>query len=209
LISNNILYGPVNNNAEGIKMMSAEANVFVQNLFYDCGWTNSKVPGRSFATSNFLPHSLVIKQTIPALPFDDRWYSNVFIKNGLDLLTGYTDCLADYNVFMDGAAIYKWGGDIHSKVINGVIGLKLINTSMGVSLELNDKLIPSFVCPSLNPSFIGFFALSKEYIEYPDGKAITIDRDFNKAALKSTRKLAGPFYMYPAVNSGRQILFTY
>lgn len=208
LISNNILCGPGKISAEGIKLLSAEANVFVQNLFYDCGFTNNRVPGKSFATSNFLPHSLVIKQTIPALTIDDRWFCNLFIKGGLDQLAGYTDCEADYNVYLDGAVKSSWG-DKQSKNITGTTNFKLVNTAKGVSLSFNDRLIPAMACPTLSASFIGFFTLSKQYIEYPDGRSITIDHDFNKVAANKSSTLAGPFYGYPAINGKGQILFTY
>lgn len=208
LISNNILCGPGKINAEGIQLLSAEANVLVQNLFYDCGFSNNKVPGKSFATSNFLPHSLIIKQTIPALTVDDRWFCNLFIKGGLNQLAGYTDCKADYNVYLDGAVKSSWG-DKQSKNVTGVTNLKLIHTAKGVSLSFNDRLIPAMTCPALSPSLIGFFTLSKQYIEYPDGRPITINHDFNKVAANKSSIIAGPFYRYPAINGNGQILFTY
>lgn len=210
LISNNILYGPGKETKEGVKLMSAEANVFVQNLFYNCGWINSKTPGRSFATSNYLPHSLVIKQTIPALPIDDRWYCNLFIKAGLDQLSGTTHCEADYNVYLYGAAVSSWGSsDKYSKIINHDPNFKLVHSSTGISLEFDDRLIPAIKSPLLGPNFIGFFTLSKQYIEYPDGKPITIDKDFYNTTSNKPYKLTGPFYKYPAVNSKRFVLFTY
>jgi hypothetical protein len=208
LISNNIFCGPGKTTNGGITMLSAEANVLVQNLFYDCGMMNEKVPGRAFATSNFLAHSLVIKQTIPALPIDDRWYGNLFIKKGLDQLPPGADCEADYNGYADGASGSSWG-DKQSKVIPGTVEFKLVHSAKGVGMLMKDGLVPSLAHPVWSPSRIGFFALSKQYLEYPDGRPITINHDFNGIAANGRFTLAGPFYNHPAVNGRLLPLFTY
>jgi len=206
LFDNNILSGPGKESNEGVRMESAEANVFVQNLFYNCGFSNIRIPGKTFATSNYLAHSLVIKQTIPALPLDDRWYSNLFIKGGLDQMGGNTGCEADYNVYLDSAFICSCG-DKHSKVVVGSTKFKLVNSIYSIGLKLNNRSFPEVSCPTLNPSFIGFFALSKQFIEYPDGKAITIDKDFLGNSASESR-FPGPFYQYPKSKSIEQ-LFNY
>ncbi|MDR3652198.1 MAG: right-handed parallel beta-helix repeat-containing protein [Paludibacter sp.] len=200
LFDNNILSGPGKESKEGIKMESAEANVFVQNLFYDCGFSNIRIPGKTFATSNYLAHSLVIKQTIPALPRDDRWYSNLFIKGGLDQLDGDADCEADYNVYSDNASTCSWG-DKHSKIVVGSAKFKLVDSADSVGLYINNKSIPKVSCPTLDPSFIGFFALSKQFIEYSDGKAITIDKDFLDSSTSELSRFPGPFYQYSKLGS--------
>lgn len=200
LFDNNILSGPGKESKEGVRMESAEANVFVQNLFYDCGFTNIRIPGKTFATSNYLPHSLVIKQTIPALPRDDRWYSNLFIKRGLDQLEGDAGCEADYNVYSDSASTCYWG-DKHSIIVVGSSKFKLVGSVYGVGLDLNNKSIPKVSCPTLSPSFMGFFALSKQFLEYPDGKAITIDKDFLGNSTSESSRIPGPFYQYSKLDS--------
>lgn len=208
LIDNNIFSGPGMPTKEGVKMMSSEANVFIQNLFYDCGFTNIKVPGRSFATSNFLPHSLVIKQTIPALPIDTRWYSNLFIKGGLDQLNDNAKCEADYNVYADGASMSSWG-DKQSKRVSGNSNFKLLSATKQISLIFDSHLLPKILTPELNPAFIGFFTLSKQYLEYPDGRPITVNKDFNEVQAGKTAKLSGPFYRYPVPASKAQLIFAY
>jgi alpha-L-arabinofuranosidase len=208
LIDNNILSGPGKGMHEGIKMISSEANVFVQNLFYNCGFSNTRAPGKSFATSNFLPHSLVVKQTIPALPMDDKWYSNLFIKGGLDQLSVNAGCEADYNVYMDSASVCTWG-DKQRKVIAGSTDFKMVYTSSGMNLTFNHLLIPKIACPALSPSFVGFFTLSKQYIEYPDGKAITINKDFWDTDSNKSTRFPGPFYKYPKSKGEGQVLFNY
>jgi alpha-N-arabinofuranosidase len=207
LIDNNILSGSGKSSNQSVKMISAEANVFVQNLFFNCGFVNAKVPGRSFATSNFLPHSLVIKQTIPALPMDDRWYANVFIKDGLDQLNVCPDCEVNYNVYCDGADVIP-GGDQKSIKANGSSHFKLINSPSGVSMVMDSKWTTTVACPPLTAEFIGFFALSKMYLSYPDGRPINVDKDFDGRQSNHLHKLAGPFYEYKS-GSRQQLLFTY
>ncbi|SDT36241.1 parallel beta-helix repeat (two copies) [Mucilaginibacter mallensis] len=209
LFDNNIISGPGKSTGEGVKMISAEGNVFVQNLFYDCAFINQKVPGRTFATSNFLPHSLVIKQTIPALAMDDRWYSNVFVKSGLDKLNNDPDCLADYNAYIQGALPTAWG-DKQSHTIAANAGFALINTANSAKLMLDLKAIPKVTCPVLSPEYIGFFALSKQYLEYSNGKAITINEDFKHKPKDALSGFPGPFYQYWATSDNNQtLLFAY
>jgi alpha-N-arabinofuranosidase len=156
-----------------------------------------------------LPHSLVIKQTIPALAMDDRWFSNVFIKGGLDKLNNDPDCLADYNAYMQGALPTTWG-DKQSHTIAANTGFVLINTTASARLVLNPKAIPKVACPVLSPEYIGFFALSKQYLEYPDGKAITINEDFKRMPKGTSSVLPGPFYEYRATTTKYQpVLFAY
>ena len=207
LFDNNILSGPGKLTKEGVKMVGAEANVFVQNLFYNCGFSNIRIPGKTFATSNYLAHSLVIKQTIPALPFDDRWYSNLFIKGGLDQSGSDAGCEVDYNAYMEGASKCSMG-DRHSQEVIGSAGFKLVNSVYGVGLNLNYRTIPKVFCPTMTPSFIGFFTLSKQFIEYPDGKAITIDKDFLENTITESSRYPGPFYRYSGLSRIGQ-LFNY
>lgn len=133
----------------GVKMLASEANVFIGNLFYNCRFANERRPGRSVATSNYLPHTLVIKQTIPALDIDHRWFGNTFIKQKLDI-PACTDCKIDYNAFIKDA------------------GFRLIPTPAGANVLSNLKMSTP-VHPEFNAEFIGFFALSKQYLEYPNG----------------------------------------
>ncbi|WP_158994578.1 right-handed parallel beta-helix repeat-containing protein [Mucilaginibacter sp. L196] len=207
LFDNNIISGVGMSTGEGVKMISAEGNVFVQNMFYDCAFINQKAPGRTFATSNFLLHSLVIKQTIPALAIDDRWFSNVFIKGGLSKLNNDPDCLADHNVYLQGALPTGWG-DKQSHTIGRGVDFELINTATSARLVLDSKVIPKVASPVLGPVYIGFFALSKQYLEYPNGKAITINTDFKHVYKGISSRPPGPFYEYGPAKY-QSSLFTY
>lgn len=149
LVDNNVLASGNQAGKSGVKMLASEANVFIKNLFYNCSFTNERQPGKSVATSNYLPHTLVIKQTIPSLNIDHRWFGNVFVKQKLDTQS-CTGCKIDYNTFVDDANFH------------------LIHTERGANVKVNLKGNVT-THPEFNADFIGFFALSKQYIEYPNG----------------------------------------
>jgi len=149
LVDNNVLASGNQAGKSGVKMLASEANVFIKNLFYNCSFTNERQPGKSVATSNYLPHTLVIKQTIPSLNIDHRWFGNVFVKQKLDTQS-CTGCKIDYNTFVDDANFH------------------LIHTERGANVKVNLKGNVT-THPEFNADFIGFFALSKQYIEYPKG----------------------------------------
>ncbi|WP_449436576.1 right-handed parallel beta-helix repeat-containing protein [Pedobacter steynii] len=150
LIDNNVLASGDEAGKSGVKMLASEANVFIKNLFYNCSFTNERRPGKSVATSNYLPHTLVIKQTIPSLDIDHRWFGNTFVKQKLDIQS-CTGCKIDYNTFVEDA------------------GFHLTHTANGAYIKTNLK-VRGKTHPEFNAEFIGFFTLSKQYLEYPDGK---------------------------------------
>jgi hypothetical protein len=108
---------------------------------------------------------------------------------------------------MDGATGHSWDEQLNETTqMNS--NFRLLNSSRGVSLKLNGILLTKRTGPILTPEFIGFFALSKQYIEYPDGKPMIIDRDFWGKKAGSKVKPAGPFYRYREPYK-YQVLFTY
>lgn len=150
LIDNNVLACGEQAGKMGVRMLATEANVYISNLFYNCHFANERQPGRSVATSNYLPHTLIIKQTIPSLAIDHRWLGNIFVKQKLEL-PGCWGCQIDYNT-------YKKDAKFH-----------LAHTAAGANLEVDLKGCTP-VHPDFDAEFIGFFSLSKQYIEYPNGK---------------------------------------
>jgi hypothetical protein len=177
---------------EGVKMMASEANVFVQNLFYNCSFSNGLQPGRSVSTSNFLPHSLVIKQTIPALNIDHRWYGNLFIGKGAGI-TKVAGCEADFNLYADGALSLEWADPNSVKAVKS-FPLRLEHNPKGVELLLDKEALNAIKIPAFTADFLGFFALSKQYVEYPNGKKITVGRDFLETGAGNSPRYPGPFY---------------
>ncbi|QNR85189.1 right-handed parallel beta-helix repeat-containing protein [Pedobacter riviphilus] len=193
LFDNNILAmtDTADKKVDGVKMEASEANVFVQNLFYNCSFLNGRQPGMPVSTSNFLPHSLVIKQTIPALNIDHRWYGNLFVGKGAGIAKS-TGCEADFNLYADGALPLSWADENSTKAKNS-LSFRLEHHQKGVALLWKKEALRPIKIPALTANFLGFFALSKQYIEYPDGKKITINRDFLNMAGTSVRP-PGPFY---------------
>jgi alpha-N-arabinofuranosidase len=119
------------------------------------------------------------------------------------------DCLADNNCFLSGAMASIWG-DKQSKVANNNSSFKLVNSASGVMLTIVEKSVPTLSIPMFDPTFIGFFALSKQYCEAPNGTPITVDTDFTGAsAAKNQPRLAGPFYQYPSMNGKGISLFNF
>jgi len=149
LVDNNVLVPGYQDGKSGVKMLASEANVFIKNLFYNCSFTNERRPGKSVATSNYLPHTLVIKQTIPSLDIDHRWFGNTFVKQKLDIQS-CTGCKIDYNTFVEDG------------------GFHLTHTASGANIKTSLK-VGGKTHPEFNAEFIGFFTLSKQYIEYPNG----------------------------------------
>jgi len=138
-------------------MMAAEANVFVQNLFYNCGFTNNCQPGKSVATSNFLPNTLIIKQTIPALNIDHRWYGNLFIGKGIGIAS-VAGCEADFNLYTNGAVPVKWA-DFKSIKSEKNISLRLLHSKDGIKLVWDNSAMAANRIPSLTADFFWFFRI--------------------------------------------------
>lgn len=191
LFDNNVLFQK-NRTDSGIDMLSAEANVFVQNLFYNCSFSNQVERGKTSSTANYLPHSLVIKQTIPALNIDQRWWSNLFIGKGLDF-NKCAGCEIDYNMYINGAQSLKWA-DENSIQLAKKITASLTSSTTGSTLKMDYRKLPSIRIPLLDAKLFGFFTLSKQYIETPSGAPITVEHDFFERISKSTLKVPGPFY---------------
>jgi hypothetical protein len=194
LFDNNILAmaDTADKDLAGVKMEASEANVFVQNLFYNCSFYNGRQPGKSVSTSNFLPHSLVIKQTIPALDIDHRWYGNLFIGKGAGIAKP-AGGEADFNLYADGAFPLSWA-DLNSSKAKDSFSFRLEHNQKGVELFWKKEALKQIKIPVLTAEFLGFFALSKQYIEYRDGKKITIDRDFLNAVGGTLERTPGAFY---------------
>lgn len=192
LIDNNILFSTDTSRIalKGVNMEASEANVFVQNLFYNTGFINARQSGRSVSTSNFLPHSLTIKQTIPALNIDHRWFGNVFVGRGL-MLQKLAGLEVDYNHYSDGANPVSWA-DQHSLRSASQIFLKLQHHRDGVDLILNN--LKPMKMPVFSAEYLGFFALSKQFLSYPNGGKISVDKDFLGVSKTGSTTTPGPFY---------------
>jgi hypothetical protein len=202
LIDKNIIVGPAKATEE-IKLRSAEANVFIQNLFVDCVVTNEPLPpGMTGGTINYRPHSLITKQTIPATTLDNKWFANIFIRGGLDKVREQTNTEAEYNIYLNGAKS-TWG-DTSSKVVQKNIGFKLSSAGSTADIAFDLTLLPAIKSPAIDAQYIGRFALSGD-IEEPNRKPVMLNTDF--FGNSSPSQTIGPFAKYRTGNTKTVRLF--
>jgi hypothetical protein len=202
LIDNNVIEGSM---GKGVELHGAEANVFAQNLFANCIFSNEPLPAREASgTINYLSHSLVTKQTIPATILDNRWFANVFVNKGIENLPKEHG-ESDYNAFLGGAAKSSWG-DVHSKVVASNGGFELMSTLGGIQLNFDLTALPEIAAPIIDAEFIGRFALSQS-IETPAGKPITLNADFFGNSINDRKGIVGPFLKFPKQDSKSAQLF--
>jgi hypothetical protein len=190
LIDRNIVAGTGGFSGEGVKLRGAEANVFVHNLFVDCAFSNEPLPGNSGGgTISYRPHTLIVKQTIPAMTVDNKWFANIFIRRGLDKIMARQNVEADYNVYLGGSTGCTWG-DHHSKTLPQEGGFQLHAGRGYVDMVFDRAVLPDIESPEINVEFIGKFALSQS-LEWPDGKPIQLNVDFFDYPVEKT-VLTGP-----------------
>ena len=176
LVDNNVISGPGVSTGEGVKLRSAEASVFAFNLFSNCAITSTALSGTvAGGTISYRPHTLVTKQTIPALALDNKWFANTFFHAGLDQLPPEHGAEADYNRYVAGAAKCPWA-DLHSQATAGDGGFALTSsspTASDITLNLNLTALPPVQAPDIDTGFIGRYALTGN-VEQPDGKPISL-----------------------------------
>ena len=192
LVDNNVISGPGAESGEGVKLRGAEATVFARNLFADCAFTSEPLPASvAGGTISYRPHSLVTKQTIPALALDNRWLGNLFVRGGLDRLPKDPNTEADYNGYLAGAKPCPWG-DTHGGSVAGDGGFALRSKPAGLLLSFDPAACPKVQVPTIDAELIGRFALTQT-IEDPDGRPITLAADFFGHPLPPETAGAGPF----------------
>ena len=121
LVDNNILIGqPVRSNSE--------ATVFAHNLFVDCGYDYSPDTGRR--SEYYTPHTTKIVGRKTGTAQDDKWFNNIFVRQGLDRVKTAPGYASDYNVFLEGAKKSTFG-DEHSVVDPYVTGFDHQGSSAG------------------------------------------------------------------------------
>lgn len=206
LVDNNVIVGPGAATGEGVKLRSAEASVLALNLFADCAFTDENAGQRGApGTISYRPHSLVTKQTIPALALDNKWFANIFLRGGLDKLPKNHGCEVDYNAYMAGAAKSAWA-DEHSAVVveDGGFALAATPTTVRVTFDLNAR--PKVSAPKITASLIGRFALTQS-IERPDGRPVSLVTDFFGNSANHSTGVVGPFAWYQIRNGTSALLF--
>ena len=181
LVDNNILVGqPVRSNSEG--------TVFAHNLFVDCGYDYSPDTGRR--SEYYTPHTTKIVGRKTGTAQDDKWFNNIFVRQGLDRVKAAPGYTSDYNVFLEGAKKSTFG-DEHSVLSPYVAGVTIRDDSRGttITFSVNEAAL-QMQGPQVNAGLVGVFPTVGQTIEDRYGKPIGVKRDIN--GKEFARPIAGP-----------------
>jgi alpha-N-arabinofuranosidase len=181
LVDNNILIGqPTRSNSE--------ATVFAHNLFVDCGYVYS--PDTNRRSQYYKPHTTKGVGRKTGTAQDDKWFNNIFIRQGLDKVKTASGYVSDYNVFLEGAKASTFGDEnsiTHPHITN--IAVKDHSHAATVTFSINDA--PFRVRgPLVNADLVGIFPTVGQTIEDRYGNPLKVDKDIN--GWKFSRLIPGP-----------------
>jgi hypothetical protein len=181
LVDNNVLMGqPVRSNSEG--------TVFAHNLFVDCRYDYSPDTGRR--SEYYTPHTTKIAGRKTGTAQDDKWYNNIFVRQGLDRVKQAPGYASDYNVFLEGARKSTFG-DEHSVVAPYVTGLSVKENPRGASItfSISDATL-QVNGPPVSAALVGIFPTVGQTIEDHHGEPVRVSRDIN--GREFARPISGP-----------------
>jgi len=170
LVDNNVLIGqPVRSNSE--------ATVFAHNLFVDCVYEYS--PDTKRRSEYFKPHTTESVGRKTGTAQDDKWFNNIFIRQGLNRVKTASGYESDYNLYLAGAQKSSFG-DKHSIVDAYATGVTVKDMPLGaeVSFSMNDLMF-RVKGRRVNAELVGVFATVGQTIEDRHGHAIEVDVDIN------------------------------
>jgi hypothetical protein len=170
LVDNNILIG-----AE--VRSNSEATVFAHNLFADCPYEYHPDVGRR--SGYFQPHTTKTVGSKTGTAQDDKWFNNIFVRQGLDRVKTAEGYQSDYNVFLEGAKKSSFG-DQNSLVDPFVTGLAVEDRPLGatVTFSVNGATL-QVNGPRVGAELVGVFPTVGQTIEDRYGRPITIETDIN------------------------------
>ncbi len=181
LVDNNVLIG------QAIRSNS-EATVFAQNLFVDCGYDYSPDTGRR--SEYYKPHTTEVVGRKTGTAQDDKWFHNIFVRQGLDRVKTASGYVSNDNVFLEGARKSSFGDD-HSLVDPYVTGFTVQDQPRGatITFSVNEAAL-GVKGLQVNTELVGVFPTVGQTIEDRYGKPIKVDADIN--GREYTRPVAGP-----------------
>ena len=181
LVDNNILIG------EEVRSNS-EATVFAHNLFIDCAYQyNPDIKRRS---AYYTPHTTKIVGTKTGTAQDEKWFNNIFIRQGLDDVKDAPGFTADYNIFLEGAKKSSFG-DQHSIVDPFMTGFTHESHPLGVTIRFSMNDASSLMKgPRVDAGLVGIFSTVGQTIEDRSGNPIRVGTDIN--GKKFAEPIAGP-----------------
>jgi len=181
LVDNNVLVGqPTRSNSE--------ATVFAHNLFVDCGYEYR--PDLKRRSQYYKPHTTIGVGRKSGTAQDDRWFNNIFVRQGLDQVKTAPGYASDYNVFLAGAQKSSFG-DQNSAVDSYITELAIKDHPLGTTITFSMNDAPFQVKgPWVNAELVGVFPTVGQTIEDRFGDPIKVDADLN--GKERTRPIAGP-----------------
>lgn len=170
LVDNNVLIGqPTRSNSE--------ATVFAHNLFVDCGYEYS--PDTKRRSAYYRPHTTVGAGRKSGTAQDDRWFNNIFIRQGLDKVKTAPGYASDYNIFIEGAKKSSFD-DKNSVVEPYVTELTIKGHPFGTTITFSMNDAPFRVKgPRVNAELVGVFPTVGQTIEDRYGNSIEVNTDIN------------------------------
>jgi hypothetical protein len=181
LVDNNILIGQE-------VLSNSEATVFAHNLFFNCSYQYN--PDTNRRSAYYAPHTTKAVGRKTGTAQDEMWFSNIFIRKGLEDAKDAPGYKSDYNIFLEGASKSSFG-DEHSIVNPFVSGFKFENHPLGVVIgfAVNDAVL-HLKCPWVDAELVGVFSTVGQTIEDRFGNPIKVDTDINSR--KFTSPIPGP-----------------
>ncbi len=181
LVDNNVLIG------QSVRANS-EASVFAHNLFVDCGYDYT--PDVKRRSQYYEPHTAKVVGRKPGTAQDDKWFNNIFVRQGLDRVKNAQGYQSDYNVFLEGAKKSSFG-DKNSLVDVLATGITVEDHPLGAKITFSINDAPSRLNgPRVNAELVGTFPTVGQTIEDCDGNPLAIDADINGKAF--SRPIPGP-----------------
>ena len=181
LVDNNVLIG------KAIRSNS-EATVFAHNLFVDCGYNYS--PDTTRRSAYYKPHTTIAAGRKTGTAQDDRWYNNIFVRQGLDKVKTASGYASDYNVFLEGAKKSSFG-DENSVVDSHITDFVAKDNPLGAVIKFSMNDAPFRVKgPWVNAELVGVFPTVGQTIEDRHGNPIEVNADIN--GKKYARPIFGP-----------------
>ncbi len=170
LVDNNVLIGPA-------VRSNSEATVFAHNLFVDCGYDYS--PDTQRRSEYYVPHTTRVAGRKTGTAQDDKWFNNIFVRQGLDRVKTASGYASDYNLFLEGARKSTFG-DSHSTVDSYAIGLTLNDHPQGTTITFTVNDAPFQVNgPRVDATLFGVFPTVGQALEDRFGKSIAVTADVN------------------------------
>lgn len=181
LVDNNILVGQA-------VQSNSEATVFAHNLFIDCGYDYH--PDTERRSEYYKPHTTETVGRKSGTAQDERWFNNLFIRQGLDQVKPASGYESDYNVFLEGAKKSNFA-DGNSVVDPYVTKVAIEDQPEGAVITFSIGDAPFGVKgPRVDAALVGVFPTVGQTIEDRHGNPIKVDSDIHGKQYASP--IAGP-----------------